>query len=397
MTNARRISRRSLLISGTGLSAAVMVGCGSDDDAGPATTVEATEPEATQIPPTPTQQPIASPVPGYLDPNRWAGRTLTIASPALGDDLGALSQAFFDAFVSATGANVRHQELGREGVESLIDQVENSEVVWDVVLIPTEDVLPLSQVGVLAAVDYNVVDATALYPEITMQHGVGARMYSTVLVYPVQSTAPPTDWTDFWDLSQELGTRALRRSPVGTLEFALMADGVAMPDLYPLDTVRAFASLERIRTATQFWEDSKTPVEFVRTGQVGYASAWSVRTDLPDVASLVTPQWNGGMISADSWTIPRGAPNGDVAQSFLNFATRAVTTANYTTLRNFGPVNSDALAFLRDDIVAGLPNSPEHLAVQFFENWGYWAEYRESLRVQFEDWLLNPVSTPIPG
>jgi len=167
-----------------------------------------------------------------------------------------------------------------------------------------------------------------------------------------------------------------------------------MAEVYPLDVARAFAALDRIRDATQFYEDSKLPVEFVRTGQVGLASAWNVRTALPDVQSLVKVAWQGGMVASDSWVMPRGAPNRDVAMSFINFATRAVPTANYSRLESFGPVNREAPAMLRSDIAANLPNAPENLPRQFFQNWGYWAENRESLTARFEDWLLNPIGSP---
>jgi putative spermidine/putrescine transport system substrate-binding protein len=376
---------------GTAALTACSVG-GSDD---PNETPEPTATLApTQAPLVPTQVPIASPVAGYLDPTRWAGRSLVVASPALGGTLNAVQEAFLDAFTFATGATVRHQELGRDGISSLTNQVEQGEVVWDVVLIPTEDVLPIAQASLLTAIDYNVVDTAALYPELTMQHGVGARLYSTVIVYPAQVEEPPRDWRDFWNLDLFGGTRALRRNPIGTLEFALLADGVAIDALYPIDIERALAALDRIREATEFYEDGKTPVEFVRTGQAGLASAWSPRTALPDVVSLVKPMWNGGMLGADSWVIPRGAPNVDVAMSFVNFATRAVPSANYCRLENFGPVNKDALSLLREDIVANLPNAPGNLEGQFFENWGFWADNRETVTAQFEDWLLNPVASP---
>ena len=393
----RTWTRRTLLGSGLGLSATLLASCSfpSNDDADPPATAEPTPTvPATQTPPEPTQQPIGSPVAGYLDPQRWAGRSIAVASAALGDPLDAVTEAFLDAFAIATGAVVRHQELGRDGISGLINQVEAGEVVWDVVLIPTEDVLPIAQQTYLTAIDYNVVDRAALYPELTMQHGVGARLYSTVIVYSAQAEEPPRGWSDFWNLDLFGGTRALRRSPVGTLEFALLADGVPRDQLYPIDTPRAFASLDRIRDITQFYEDGKSPVEFVRTGQAGLASAWSVRTALPEVVSLVKPQWAGGMLGADSWVIPRGAPNTEVAMSFVNFATRAVPTANYSRLENFGPVNHGALDLLRDDIVAGLPNAPGRISQQFFENWAYWAENRESLTAQFEDWLLNPMASP---
>ncbi|HWV34286.1 MAG TPA: extracellular solute-binding protein [Thermomicrobiales bacterium] len=393
-----RWSRRGLL--GLGVSGAVLglASCtvnGSSESKPTQTPMPTATTEPTQAAPTPTQPPIGSPVPGYLDPNRWKGRSITVASAAIGTYLDALNEAYFDAFAEATGATVRHTQFGRDGIAGLADQVEEGPITWDVVLIPTENVLPLAQKGYLTAIDYNIVDPAALYPEIAMQHAVGQALYSTAIVYPAQTSSPPTGWKDFWDLSKFGGTRALRKDPVGTLEFALLADGVEIKDLYPLDTARAFASLEKLRDATIFYEDSKQPVELVRTGQVGLASAWSVRTDLPDVASLVKTQWAGGMISADSWGIPKGSPNTDVAMSFINFATRSVPAATFSRLQPFGPVNKNAFDLLRPDVVATLPNAPENIGSQFFENWSYWAGQQEDLTTQFNDWVLNPPATPV--
>jgi putative spermidine/putrescine transport system substrate-binding protein len=102
------------------------------------------------------------------------------------------------------------------------------------------------------------------------------------------------------------------------------------------------------------------------------------------------------MISADAWVSPRGSANNDIAMSFINYATRAVPTANFSGQQPFGPVNKDALALLRDDIVETLPNNPDHLAVQFFENWSFWRDRRTDLSARFEDWLLNPPdATPV--
>lgn len=389
---SRRLSRRAFA-SASALLTLGLVACAEDAD-DPEELLATPTPEPTQAPPTPTQPPIASPVAGYLDPARWADRTLTVATAGVGDYLDALTTAFFDAFQSATGAVVRHDPFGRDGTEGLIAQIESGEVLWDVMLVPMNEVLRLSGQGHLAAIDYNVVDPTALYDELTLQHGVGAQMYSTTMVYSVSRDEGPEDWAAFWDLSRFDGTRALRRSPVGTLEFALLADGVAMDELYPLDTERAFRSLEKLREATLFYEDSKQPVELVRTGQVGLASAWTVRTILPEVASLVKPAWNQGMISADAWVTPRGSQNSDVAMSFINFATRAVPTANFSRLQPFGPVNKDALDLLRPDVAQSVPNHPDNFTRQFFENWSYWRDHRESLTTQFEDWLLNPTATP---
>ena len=392
-----RMSRRSLLAGGTLFT---LAGCSpvGDDDDDPGIATEVSEllevPDATQAPPTPTQPAIASPVPGYLDSERWFARSLVVATAGVGDYLEALTSAFFDPFSQATGATVRHQTFGRDGIANLIDQVENEETVWDVVLIPTGDVLPLAQQGYLEPIDYAIVDPTSLYDAAAMQHGVGGMYYSTVMTSASAVDSEPDSWEDFWNLEASPGMRALRRHPIGTLEFALLADGVPMDGLYPIDVPRAFASLEKLRDATIFYEDSKQPVELVRTGQVRLASAWNIRSVLPDVASLVDLHWQGGMISADSWAIPRLTENLDVAMSFINFATRAVPSANFSLFQPFGPANKDALELIRPDVVETLPTAPEHLDVQFFENWAYWADNQEELTAQFEDWLLNPLGTP---
>jgi len=391
----RRLSRRQFSV-GAAILPFVLTACG-DEDAEPDTPAEllaTPTPEPTQAPPTPTQPPITSPVAGYQDPARWEGRTLTVATAGVGTYLESLTTAFFDAFQTDTGAVVRHDQFGRDGTDNLIAQIEAGEIFWDVMLVPMNEVLNLSGQGYLSAIDYNVVDNTALYPELTLQHGVGAQMYSTTMVYSVSLDQGPEDWSAFWDLNRFDGTRALRRTPVGTLEFALLADGVQMQDLFPLDIDRAFANLERLRDATLFYEDSKQPVELVRTGQVGLASAWTVRTTLPDVASLVKPVWNQGMISADAWVTPRGAENGDVAMSFINYCTRAVPTANFSRMQPFGPVNQEAMNLLLPEVAENLPNYPENFNLQFFENWSYWRDHKESLTARFEDWLLNPQATP---
>lgn len=351
-------------------------------------------PATTQLPPTPTQPPITSPVAGYLDPNRWKGRTIQVVTPGVGAYVEALKTAFFEPFAKATGAAVQHESYGRDGFDGVKGQVDQNNVVWDVMLIPMDAVLGLARANYLTPIDYNVVDPHALYPQLTLQHGAAAALYSTVMVFTASAQDRPDDWTDFWRLGEYGKGRALARSPQGTLEFALLADGVPMSKLYPLDSPRAFRSLDKIRTATIFYEDSKQPVELVRTGQVGLASAWTVRTQLPDVASLVSVQWQGGMITADAWVVPRGGRNLEVAMSFINFATRAVPSANFTRLQPFGPVNKDSLALLRPDVVNGLPNAPQNIGQQFFQDFGYWADNAKRLADQFTYWILHPTGTP---
>lgn len=374
----------------------------SDSDDGPPQPTETPEPSPTaEVTATPTQIAIGSPVPGFSDPERWAGRVITIASWG-GDYQEAQREAFFTPFADATGATVQEKVADLSDLRS---QVENDTVLWDVLTVPMEDQFRLAQEDYLSPLRYDVVDTTPLYPDMVHEFGVGAAYFSTVLTYPTGSQAVPTSWTDFWTAlpPDDEGFdwthhRSLQRSPVGTLEFALLADGVAMEELYPLDIDRAFASLDRIRgNVLVWWQESKEPIELVSGGAVGMASAFSPRIDQLGLSAEIRTLWYQGMLSADAWVVPRGTPNEDVAMDFIAFATRAIPSANFSRLVPFGPVNVESFEYLRRDRLELLPSSPSNKAVQFVEDFEFWANNAESLTERFETWLLDTdAATPVP-
>lgn len=357
-------------------------GFGGDNNEPPKPT-ETTEPS-----PTPTQAAIGTPIAGYLNPDRYRGRTLTVATQG-SQYQDAQTEAFFRPFQEATGAEVFAKTLG-DDLSDLKTQVDNGVVTWDVACIPMDQVRPLAIEDYLTPIDYAYVDDTLLFEPVVGQYAVGADLFSMAIVYP--STTPgteiPADWSDFWDVSRFGEGRSLRKRPVGTLEFALLADGVQRDQLYPLDVERAFASLERIRPVViQWWEDGKQPAELVANGQAGLASSWNVRADLPGVRESVRVQWTGGMLSADTWVVPRGTTNTDVAMDFINYATRAIPTANFSRLLPYGPVNKDAFQYIRADRLPYLPSAQPQYALQFWEDWNYWNDNFDVLNERFLDWL----------
>ena len=393
----RGITRRALLGAVGGTVAVGVTACGGDE-------VDPTLPAetpTTEAAPTATQDTIASPIASYLDPERWAGRSLTVASFG-GDYQEAQAEAYFAPFALDTGAEVRQETPGSTATTNLRRQVDEETVIWDVVCIATDQLLPLAREGYLEEMDYAVVDRTTLFTEIGVAatHGVAADLYSTVIAYPAETADAPASWADFWDATRFGEHRSLRKDPVGTLEFALLAAGVPADRLYPLDLDLAFASLDKIKPlipASAWWEDQKQPVELVANGAVGLASAWNVRTDLPDVRGKVRVQWAGGMLSPDWWVVPRGTPNRDLAMDFISYATRARPNANFCRLRPFGPVNREALALLRPDRLAVLPTAEPQRTLQFVEDWTYWADNREAVRERFLAWLEeddDPTGTP---
>lgn len=69
----------------------------------------------------------------------------------------------------------------------------------------------------------------------------------------------PASWADFWDVDKYPGKRGLRKRAVYNLEFALLADGVKVEDVYrvlstPTGVERAFAKLSELKPHIQWWD-----------------------------------------------------------------------------------------------------------------------------------------------
>lgn len=391
------LTRRRLVGAAAGgwmLAGLSACGIGGGDD-GDEDVPEPTE--TLDLTPTPTQAAIGTPVGGYVNPDRYLGRTLTVAT-LTGPYTDAQREAYFTPFQVATGAEVFARGLG-DNLGDLKSQVDGDVVTWDVACVPMDQVRPLANDGYLTEIDRAYVDVTVLFPEVVGQYAVGADLFSTAIVYPIAAPDIPSDWVDFWNTARFGEGRSLRKRPVGTLEFALLADGVSRDELYPLDVERAFASLDRIKPhIVQWWEDGKQPSELVANLQAGLASSWNIRADLQTVREDVRIQWTGGMLSADAWVVPRGAPNLDVAMDFINYATRAVPQANFSRILPYGPVNRAAFDYIRPDRLPLLPSAQPQFGLQFFENWNYWIDNLDLLTDRFNDWLeSDPAPTGTPG
>jgi putative spermidine/putrescine transport system substrate-binding protein len=380
----RRLNRRRFLQHASlALTGLALAACGDDN-----------QPTATPEPePEPTATPVlVEAVEGFDDPNRWEGRTLTVTSWG-GEYQDAQQRAFFEPFARLTGAEV---QTAATDLAVLRTQVDSGEVVWDVCDVLTEDVLPLANLGAISPIAFDEIDVDDLLPEALMEHGLASSFYSTVLAYREgfwDEDNIPQGWEDFWDLERYPGNRGLHRNPQTTLEFALIADGVAMDELYPLDIERALASLDRIKPFMfLWWEQGAQPTQMITSGDIDMVSVWNSRIDrLSLEGAPVLIQWNEAAISGDSWVLPAGGENLDIAMDFLRFASRPEPGAAFASQVPFGPVNERSFDLLDEELRERLPTSPSLRPQQFFINNEWWFANRESAGDRFEEWLAETV------
>lgn len=377
---AKKLSRRRLLQIASSASIALLTGCdlGSGDD------------QATTSPATPTIPALAS-VNGYTDPRRWEGRTLVVATP--GDEGSAYLQAqiaaIFEPFERLTGALV---ETERMDIALLRQQVESAEVEWSVCDVPAEEVLALANSAIIDDIDYGVVDASDLFEPFVMQQGVGANLYATALAYSkpeINGGASPTNWADYWDLETFPGLRGFQESPLGTLEFALLGSGVAPVDLYPLDVESAFRRLDLIiDQIALWWRQGAQPTQMIAAGDLAMVAVWHDRIiELAMGGAEVDLTWQQSQINGDSWVVPNGAPESEIAMDFVNFATRPEVTATFSKHFPFGPVNRRAFGLLAGEDTPTLPGAPGIIEQQFVVDLEWWFRNREPVEERFREWL----------
>jgi putative spermidine/putrescine transport system substrate-binding protein len=311
----------------------------------------------------------------------------------------AQRKAFFEPFAKEAGVRVIDEPWSGD-LEELEAKVKSGEIAWDVVAVEAYMVRTGAEKDLFLPIDSEGFPKDELLPQAVHDYGVATCFWSTVLGFNTKAfpegQAQPATWKDFWDVEIYPGPRALRRDPVGNLEIALMADGVPMDEIYPIDLDRAFESLDRIRPhVTHWWEAGQQPADWLASGEVALASVWSGRTTLARrEGKPVAHVWPGGLISSDWWVIPRGAKNSGLARKFIAFASSSGPQADYPNYIPYGPVNAKALKRIDPALASDIPTGHPNIHGQIFVDRGWWYENREEAYARWNAWIAEASPEP---
>ncbi len=199
--------------------------------------------------------------------------------------------------------------------------VEADKVTWDAVDVEFDFAYQAARDGLLEPLDFSVINRDAIDPRFVTDHAVASFPFSFVLGYNTDllGDAKPLGWTDLFNLEAFPGKRAFYKwSSPGALEIALLADGVAPADLYPLDLDRAFAKLDTIKDQIVWWGGGAQSQQLIASGEAPLGMFWDIRLwPLQSSGLPVEIQWDQNLASADVLVIPKGAPNKDTAMKFI--------------------------------------------------------------------------------
>lgn len=265
---------------------------------------------------------------------------------------------------------------------------------WTVTEIGGQDAMRAKEMNLLEKLDYSIIDLSNYPASAKDSHVYISSAYSTALGYRTDAfpgNSQPKGWAEFWDVRRFPGPRSLRNHPVDNLEFALLADGVAMDKLYPLDMDRAFRKLDEIRPhVTVWWTTGAQPAQLLVDREVVLATGWNGRFfELTRRDAPVATEFTGGSLKSSAYGIPRGAREAYWGQQFLQVMTDPRLQAVYATELSYAGLNPDTMKFVADDIRPLLPTAPENLAKQFWLDVAWWTENAARAQERWNRWMLQ--------
>lgn len=249
----------------------------------------------------------------------------------------------------------------------------------------------------------------SLAPDVTHQCGVGYLVTSLVLA---TRSDGPDSWTAFFDADSFTGARALPRGARGTLEIALMADGVALADVYALletseGVTRALDKLDALFSQAQivFWDTPDDAVALLRADAVAAAALPSVQAAhiaLPDsdASSAFQISFTGQIYRVQRLVVlPAATSDQETVRRLLTTVLSAKGQASLAEALLAGPVNPQAWDIMPASLAPFLPTAPSHdiAGAGLADNADFWADHGTDIETRFATWLDVHEQGPSPA
>jgi putative spermidine/putrescine transport system substrate-binding protein len=320
-------------------------------------------------------------------------------------------EAYHKPFEKEFGIKVNSEDYNG-GLAQVRAQVEAGNVTWDVVDVELSDAVRGCDDGLFEPLDWSLLppapDGTPAeedFIEGTLHEcAVSTIIWSTVYAYDsskIQGDVPTT-MADFFDLEKFPGKRGLRKNPKPNLEFALIADGVPVDQVYEVLSTdegvdRAFAVLDRIKDQVVWWEAGAQPPQMLADGEVVMTTAYNGRL-FEAIAVEKKPfviVWDGQIWDLDLWAIPVGTKNKEAALKFLVYSTDTQRLADQAAWISYGPARQSSVPLISTHAEAGvemmphMPTAPENFKNALQNDFEWWADHQDEMNERFAAWLAQ--------
>lgn len=308
---------------------------------------------------------------------------MTEAGGASGDSIEA---GYIVPFTEATGITVTRESPS--GLGKLRAMVEAGSVTSVLLELSSPELEQAKALDLIEPLDWDAIDPMEMFPEARDDHGFGYQFYSTIMAWHPDAEAP-ADWVEFMDVETFPGKRALPDYPAYILPMALMADGVAPEELYPLDLDRAFAKLESIKDdVAVWWQAGAQPPQLIRDNEVQYAVAWSGRVAGQEGIEYSFAQ---GQLDIAYFVVPKGA-DPEEKEAAMGLLHQMTVPENQAVAAEVIPYtgNSPALdALLPQDNLEQFPTSAQNREIQVLSDARWWFENADEVELRWQEFKLS--------
>jgi putative spermidine/putrescine transport system substrate-binding protein len=304
----------------------------------------------------------------------------------------AMHNAWFSPFTKGTGVEITTVQGPDYGKVRAMVKAGSTE--WDVLECNPDFQWIGDRDGLLEKLDFNVINRTSVAPELITDYGVPQVMWSRVMVYNTKrfsSENHPRNWQEVWDTQRFPGKRAFyAKANGGTLEFALLADGVPTDKLYPLDVERALRSLDRIRNDIVWYDTNQQITQYMTDGQftVGVAPDGRALAAI-DAKAPIAIEYNQSILTWSCMAVPKGAPDAAAAMRFLAFTLTPQAQAAIAIAFPYGPVVEKAFELIPRDRAERLSGGPQQKGRSILANERWWADNLEKVAERFTAWRVG--------
>lgn len=315
------------------------------------------------------------------------------------------SKAFFEPYTANTGRKILTADYNG-GLAELRAQVQSGNGAWDIIDLELQDAVRACDENLIEKIDATKLkpaeDATPpvkdFLPGTLMDCGVGTIMWSNIIAYDKAkfTDKKPSTITDFFDLKTFPGKRGLSNKPNTNLEWALIADGVPIDQVYKMLATkegldRAFRKLDTIKPQAIFWGAHAQAPQLLADGEVVMTAAANGR-----IHDAITKEkkpfeiiWNGQIWNLDVWAISKASRNKSAALDFVQFSTASDRLADQTKWISYGPVRKSSQALVAEAVRVNLPTYGPNFQTALANDFEFWADHQDEINQRWTTWMTK--------
>ena len=298
----------------------------------------------------------------------------------------SIEKGYLKPFTEKSGIAVVRESPS--GLGKLRAMVEAGNVTSVLLELSSPELEQAKALDLVEPLDWNAIAPEPMFEEAKDEYGYGYQYYTTLMAWRADAKAPQS-WQDFWDVEAFPGKRALPDYAAYILPMALLADGVAVEELYPLDLDRAFASLEKIKDhVAVWWQAGAQAPQLLQDNEVQYAVAWSGRVAGQDGLEYT---YQDGQLDIAFFVVPKGADPSQKAAAMgilyeMSVPDNQAVAADVVSYTGSSP---ELEPLLPQDRLDEFPTVTANKDVQFLSDARWWFENAEEVETRWQEFKLG--------